>query len=38
MVVPDNVWPNFIVEGLLVVVFVVFLFLGYPENDRGDDV
>ena len=31
----DNVWPNFVVEGLLVVVFVVSLFLNYPDNDKG---
>jgi len=36
--VPDNVWPNFVVESLLLIVFVAFLFLGYPGNEEeGND-
>jgi hypothetical protein len=29
---PANVWPNFVVEGLLVLAFVLALVLRYPRH------
>lgn len=35
MGIPSNVWPNFVVEGLLLLVFVVYLFISYPDGKEG---